>query len=546
MTDSSQPDSTADDDELLFARMADYADALANGDVGRQTELRRTHPELVELLGCLEGLESLAIPATIEMPPGEPTALSPENHHDLAGGYPRQFGKYKLQAEIGRGGMGVVYRAQQTDLNRTVALKMILSSHLASHEDVHRFYDEAKAAGSLRHSHIVGVHEVGQVHGQHYFAMDYVEGASLAEVLQGGTFDPEAAAKFMIAAAGAIDYLHQHGIVHRDLKPGNILVDADGQPLVTDFGLAKIFDTDEQLTRTGTIVGTPSYMAPEQAAGHATEVTAASDVYSLGAILYEMLTGRPPFKEPNPLDTLVQVLEGEPTLPSKLSRGIPRSLELICLRCLEKRPEKRYTSAAALADDLQRFLTHEPVEARPMGLVLLVRRWARREPALVSRLGAILLTVLVVQAKYLYNGYDWDYHLDVLMLMGLWGAAALLFQWMLNRERLANITRFAWTASDVVLLTWLLLIVDPPIGPLLIGYPMIIAAAGMFFRVRLVVFTTITTLLAFTTLALQRPEEIAQFHYGIIYAAVLAMLGSVITYQVYRVRILSRYYDSRR
>ncbi len=549
MSDGNKPAPDAppeSSDETEFAALDAYNEALRSGDVRLQAELRRKNPGLVEILACLEGLDSLAGTPTVIFDGADSSGIALDAAVHSPTDFPRAFGKYELKAEVGRGGMGVVYKAWQEDLNRPVALKMILSSHLASHEDVRRFYDEARAAGSLRHRHIVGVHEVGQVHGQHYFAMDFVQGPSLAEVLAKDVFPAEEAAKFMIATARAIDYLHQHGIVHRDLKPGNILIDDEGQPLVTDFGLAKVFNTDEQLTRTGTIVGTPSYMAPEQAAGNASVVTAASDVYSLGAILYEMLTGRPPFKEVNPLDTLVQVLEGEPTLPSKFNRSIPRELELICLRCLEKRAEKRYATAAALADDLERYLRRDPVEARPVGLPFRLRRWARREPALVSRLGALLLTVLVVQIKYNYDGYDWPYHLRVMSLLAIWGLTSFVYQWMLNQDWLAEVTRFAWSATDATVLTILLLFVDSPGGPLLIGYPMVIAAAGMFFRVRLIVFTTLYTLAAFGILAWTRPAEFQPVQYGVIYAVVLAVLGFVIGYQVYRVRVLSRYYESQR
>jgi len=543
------------EEERLFELLDAYTDALNRGDQAQFAEIRKQHPELIDMLGCLEGLDSLAPPppdssVTQIYEPGSGSGAQGGGFRaetDSGAEFPRPFGKYELRAEVGRGGMGVVYRAWQSDLKRTVAVKMILSSHLASHEDIHRFYDEAQAAGRLRHANIVGVHEVGQVNGQHYFAMDFVEGTSLAGQLLRKVYQPDEAAQFIIAAARAIDFLHKQGIVHRDLKPGNILIGPDGEPMVTDFGLAKIFDTEEQLTRTGTIVGTPSYMAPEQAAGHASSVTAASDVYSLGAILYEMITGRPPFQEANPLDTLVQVLEGEPTLPTILNRTVPRSLELICLRCLEKNPENRYASAAALADDLERFLKREPVEARPFGVVNLLRRWARREPALVSRLGALLLTLVVAQARFMYNDYAyWPYHRDILILLGFWGLTAFMFQWMLNQEHLADFTRYAWTAADTILLTVMLCYVEAPLGPLFIGYPMIIAAAAMFFRVRLVLFATAVTIAGFCAVVSFHPEEEVSAHYGFIYVAVLAVIGLVTAYQVHRVRVLSRYYESRR
>ena len=225
---------------------------------------------------------------------------------------PQDFGAYELLAEIGSGGMGVVYKARQKGLERLVAIKMILASHLASPDQVRRFQEEARAAAGLKHPHIVHIHEVGQCHGRHYFAMEYIEGMSLAERLARGPLKPEEAARLVLHVARAVEHLHRHGYIHRDLKPSNILLDAEGEPYVTDFGLAKAFAPGSQATTTGVIAGTPSYMSPEQAAGHNAEVSRSSDIYSLGAILYEAMTGRPPFRAESPLDTLLAVLGGEP------------------------------------------------------------------------------------------------------------------------------------------------------------------------------------------------------------------------------------------
>ena len=226
------------------------------------------------------------------------------------------FGPYELLEEVGRGGMGVVFKARQKGLDRIVAIKMILGSHLANEDQVARFYAEAHAAARLQDPRIVAIHDVGEIGGQHYFAMEYIAGPSLAALLTAGPIDPERAAHLLIEVSRAMGRLHALGIVHRDLKPSNILLDEAGRPSISDFGLAKMLSADGPSTRTGAIIGTPSYMAPEQAAGRGEAVGPLSDVYSLGAILYELLSGRPPFDEPSPLDTLVQVLEREPDPPS--------------------------------------------------------------------------------------------------------------------------------------------------------------------------------------------------------------------------------------
>jgi eukaryotic-like serine/threonine-protein kinase len=309
-----------------------------------------------------------------------------------------QFGKYELLREIARGGMGVVFKARQKGLNRVVALKMILAGQLADPSDVRRFYAEADAAARLQHPNIVAIHEVGEIDGQHYFSMDFIEGKSLSELVRAGPLSNQVAARYVREIAEAIHYAHQHGILHRDLKPSNVLLDSDNQPRVTDFGLAKQIEGGLELTVTGTMVGTPSYMPPEQTGSGRGEVGPASDVYSIGAILYELLTSRPPFRAANLIDTIMQVVASEPVSPRLLNPNVDRDLETICLKCLQKVPAKRYASARDLADDLRRFANGEPILAQPVGQFERFRRWCRRNPyiaGLLATVGVLLLTVAV-------------------------------------------------------------------------------------------------------------------------------------------------------
>jgi serine/threonine protein kinase len=305
------------------------------------------------------------------------------------------LGDYELLEPIARGGMGIVYKARQRRLNRIVAVKMILSGHFADKDDVDRFYAEAEAAARLRHPHIVGIHEVGQCEGQHFFSMDYIDGKSLADLVREKPLLPEDAARHVKTISLAMQYAHDRGILHRDLKPANVLVDRSGQPLVTDFGLSKRVDGDSQLTMPGGIIGTPSYMPPEQAAGKNEEVGVRSDVYSLGAILYQLLTGSPPFRSASVAQTIQQVLHNEPAAPRVLNPNVPPDLETICLKCLQKEPGRRYHSAQELADELDRFLEGKPIQARPIGPLARTWRWCRRNP-LVASLSAAALTLLLV------------------------------------------------------------------------------------------------------------------------------------------------------
>jgi hypothetical protein len=295
--------------------------------------------------------------------------------------------------------MGVVYKARQVSLNRLVALKMILKGELATPRDVARFKAEAEAAAHLDHPHIVPIYEIGEHDGQQYYAMRYVEGTALTRRPRA---DARQEAGLLASVARAVHYAHQHGILHRDLKPSNILVDAAGTPLVADFGLAKRVDADRSLTETGALVGTPRYMAPEQAAGRK-DLTVAADVYSLGVVLYERLTGQTPFAGETPLEILRQVREAEPPRPSSILPGVSRDLETICLKCLEKDPEKRYGSAETVAEDLERWLRGEPIMARPVGQAERVWRWCRRNPVvagLSAGLGLALLAGMSISVVF--------------------------------------------------------------------------------------------------------------------------------------------------
>jgi WD40 repeat protein/tRNA A-37 threonylcarbamoyl transferase component Bud32 len=315
----------------------------------------------------------------------------------------RRFGDYQLLEVIAEGGMGVVYKARQLSLNRLVAIKMIRSAHLARDADVERFQKEAEAAGSLDHPHIIPIYEVGEHEGQHYYSMKLVEGGSLADRLGSFQDDHRAAARFMATVARAVHYAHQCGILHRDLKPANILLDSRGEAHVTDFGLAKRVAADSGLTLSGVVLGTPHYMAPEQAAGQSRRVTTAADTYSLGAILYQLLTGKVPFDGGTPLEVMRQVVEQEPPTPSSINARLDRDLETICLKCLDKEPHKRYASAGELADDLQRWLDHLPIVARPAGWGEQCWKWVRRRPAVASLLAVCLLAGWGVFALTLVN-----------------------------------------------------------------------------------------------------------------------------------------------
>ena len=384
----------AERDEELAVLLGDLSDQLRRGGSADVDGLARRHPELAgelrELWAVAQFAEMIQRPASAQSTIARPTPREATSQAAASepAALPRDFGDFTLLSELGRGGMGVVYQARQKSLNRTVALKMIREAHLASSDDGARFKAEAEAAARLHHPNIVTVFEVGVHDGQAFFCMEYVPGQTLAQRLHAeGPLPNRTAARIVAIIARAVQHAHEQGVLHRDLKPSNILMSTEPKsgsdasnsallPKVTDFGLAKRIDRTETLTRTGAVVGTPSYMSPEQASSRK-DLTPAADVYSLGAILYELLTGRPPFQTSHPLDTLLLVLEQDPIPPRDLNPSVDRDIELICLKCLQKPPELRYPSAAALAADLEAYLVGDRLSVAPGSLGSFVSRLLR-------------------------------------------------------------------------------------------------------------------------------------------------------------------------
>jgi serine/threonine-protein kinase len=545
--------------------LVNYLDAFVDGlqagrPVDKQPILIR-FPEAAPLLEHLEELNALGNragpvkPVAANQEPSEistidtPGAFAGPTFSLLGPAPATQFGKYELLEVLGRGGMGVVYRARQTDLNRLVAVKMILASHLASPEQISRFEAESRAVASLHHPHVLRVYEAGLLYGQHYYAMEYVEGASLAGKLRQGPMPADRAAWCLGSIARAVGYLHERGIIHRDLKPANILIDGDDRPYVTDFGLVKMLAAETELTGTGAIVGTPSYMAPEQAAGRNAEVSPLSDVYSLGAILYEMLTGRPPFREATPFDTLVQVLEGEPVPPRKLDPRIPVGLETICQKAMAKAPEDRYKSADIMAEDLERYLRDEPILARSESRRQRLARWAKQEPGLVSHLFALAAVAAIAQVYFhFYHPVPLVIHCEIMGILGLWAVVSLVCQAMIRRDVNATLVRKVWLAADGILLTSALWIDEAWNSPLVLCYGLYVVASGLWFQAGLVWLTTLIAGVGYCLLlaaaAIQHDLGASPQHHAITLIA-LILLGYIVASQVNRVRALSRYYEHR-
>ena len=426
---------------------------------------------------------------------------------------PASFGDYDLLEEIGRGGMGIVYRATQRSLGRTVAIKMLLRRDLASRADLARFRSEAEAAARLDHPGIVPIFEVGESDGHPFYSMRLIEGTTLAKQLADGPLPPREAAALLAKVADAVQAAHDRGVLHRDLKPSNILIDPSGRPHVSDFGLAKRIEEDQSVTHTGAILGTPCYMSPEQAAGSRGDVGPASDVWSLGAILYQMLTGSPPFRAATPMDTLLAVLETDPPAPHTVAAGIDRDLEMITLKTLQKPQELRYASAASLAADLRAFLAGETIAARRGGLADVAARLFREthHAVVLENWGLLWMwhSVVILALSVTTDVLAWEGVTTRWPYLALWGGGLALWApifWAL-RHRTGPVTAVerqiahVWGGSVIasVLLFWVeaLLRLDvltlSPVLALLAGTVFFVKAgvlAGAFYVQAAVLFAT--------------------------------------------------------
>jgi serine/threonine-protein kinase len=490
-------DSDARDLELaeILNRLTDRK----NGKRPTLEELAAAHPHLAQELKALWGT-ALMVDAVASHSRGDTVSLTP-SRLTAELNPPSTLGEFELLEELGRGGMGVVYRSRQRSLNREVALKLILQGAQASEADKARFQTEAAAVARLEHPNIVPIYEVGEADGWQFFGMKLINGETLANRITKGPVTEQVAVDWMLSIARAIEYAHQRGVIHRDLKPANVLVDRAGVPHVTDFGLAKYATAGaSSLTHSGTILGTPAYMAPEQAAGNRGKVGPQSDVYSLGAILYSLLTGRPVFQGASPVDTVLMVLEQDPLSPRLLNRRISRDLEMIILKCLQKPIELRYPSAGALADDLQAYRDGESIAARSGRFTDVVARVFREthHATVLENWGvlwmwhAAILLVMCLLTNWMHlerrdwpvMGQSWPYLL-------LWGGGLAVWApifWAL-RHRAGPVTAVerqiahAWGGSivAVMLLFWIEELLDLPVLTL---SPVLGLIGGMVFVVK--------------------------------------------------------------
>jgi predicted Ser/Thr protein kinase len=539
------PGSETDRDERLAQLLAELTDAVQRGQAIDLDAICRQHADLAHELRQLWGAVMVADAAGSHSR-SEASGPNPDTPSGVLE-LPYRLGGYELLEELGRGGMGVVYRARQLNLDREVAVKMILRGQLASAADRERFRAEAEAAARLDHPNIVPVYEVGESDGRPFFSMKYIAGRTLSQVLAEHPLPAREAARILAAVSRAIHFAHQKGVLHRDLKPSNILIDAAGEAHITDFGLAKRITEPGSLTKSGAILGTPSYMAPEQAAGARGEVGPASDVYSLGAVLYHTLTGRPPFQAASPVDTVLLVLEQDPVPPRVINPKVDRDLEMIALRCLQKPADLRYASADALADDLHAYLHDEPIAARSGRFAQVLSRLFREthHAAVLENWGLLWMwhSLVVFTACALTDllhlaGLHERWYYIVLWTAGL-GTWAAVF-WALRR-RVGPVTfverqiAHVWAASmaAIGLLFFLELLMDLPVLTL---SPVLGLISGMVFFVKAGILSGTFYLQAVALFATAFVMALFPLHSHFIFGTVASLCFFIPGWKYYRQR----------
>ena len=448
---------------------------------------------------------------------------------------------YEILDEVDRGGMGIVYRAKHKELNRIVALKIIRSGEFANGNEIARFRREAQIAAQLVHPGIVPIYEIGERNNLIYYTMAFVEGCPLLELARSPTLSIAAKVQLVYQLTQALQYAHGQGVAHRDIKPSNILIDLHGSPILIDFGLAKSTHAESDLTQTGAMLGTPSYMAPEQIQHHHDHDLRLSDIYSLGAVFYYLLVGRPPFVGPTNFDIMLQLKDRQPVRPSRLNRQVDRELDTICLRAMEKIPSERYTTAAEFGQDLERWINGSAVSSPTKSPWIRWIRWWKQEPGLVSHAVAICVVILVVLMSHLL-GYSLAHLPTQLTVLLTWLLICFPLQRWILQSKDTTVPAILWGLIDLFCVSWLIATAGPPRSLLLVAYPLMITASALFYRTRFVILMTTACILAFLVLTgLIEDPSFERASFRILFVCFLGIQCLTLTSLIFKVRNLFTY-----
>ena len=448
---------------------------------------------------------------------------------------------YEILYEVDRGGMGIVYRARHKELNRIVALKTIRSGEFANGNEIARFRREAQIAAQLVHPGIVPIYEIGERNNLIYYTMAFVEGCPLLELARSPTLSIAAKVQLVYQLTQALQYAHGQGVAHRDIKPSNILIDLHGSPILIDFGLAKSTHAESDLTQTGAMLGTPSYMAPEQIQYHHDHDLRLSDIYSLGAVFYYLLVGRPPFVGPTNFDIMLQLKDRQPVRPSRLNRQVDRELDTICLRAMEKIPSERYTTAAEFGQDLERWINGSAVSSPTKSPWIRWIRWWKQEPGLVSHAVAISVVILVVLMSHLL-GYSLAHLPTQLTVLLTWLLICFPLQRWILQSKDTTVPAILWGLIDLFCVSWLIATAGPPRSLLLVAYPLMITASALFYRTRFVILMTTACILAFLVLTgLIEDPSFERASFRILFVCFLGIQCLTLTSLIFKVRNLFTY-----